>query len=207
MKLLNFLLHATPSTIAQVFVLPWGSYELQPIQGQQMTVKLTDFGTAEMQVTGSITVGQVVLARFSDCSSQPLKTPLPSICFRLSIHVLSRRISVIWVCLSSTCFFRIPRMFSHPSLLSYEVLLADCLPPSEFTTLLHSFWMRSRSESFAVLRHVLRDDDQAMLPITLYRYLVLWFNPALFSESWFADCGVGMGRLFKCSCGQGYTPC
>ena len=62
-KLLNFFLHNTPSATSQV-QLPWGQYQLiNPSSSSSLPlmVRLGDFGTAEIQIEGELSVGQVYL--------------------------------------------------------------------------------------------------------------------------------------------------
>lgn len=180
MKLLNFLLHVTPASESVVFTLPWGSYTLPPIQNQRFIVKLTDFGTAEIQAEGPLTVGQVGCFPRWSRSLRPLRTRPPSTCFPLRVAEVPQRIVGIWDCLCSTCFFRRLRMLVLHVSCRYEVVMAECICPPEFDKLVQSYWTQStRSNAFGVLRHVLKDDDQNVLSTTLYRQLVLWFHPNL----------------------------
>lgn len=57
-KLLNYLVHVTNLPPLH-FSLPWGQYCLPTVAGSRCTLELSDFGTAEKDCAGGITVGQV----------------------------------------------------------------------------------------------------------------------------------------------------
>lgn len=56
-KLLNFLLQETAGS-GQKYSLPWGTFFIPALNGSHFIVKLNDFGTAELNQKGEISVGQ-----------------------------------------------------------------------------------------------------------------------------------------------------
>ena len=160
-KLLNFLLQETAGS-GQKYSLPWGTFFIPALNGSHFIVKLNDFGTAELNQKGEISVGQ-----FTTLENTPAF-------YLLEPNPIRGSQSDVWclgLCLLHMLTGRVP----------YEEWMEECRCPAGFSTLVKSYW-KSKSSEFCALRKVLEDDENDVLALTLYRQLVLWFRIDMASD-------------------------